>query len=95
MIVPQALLALVVACPAFATSASTQFIGQITLDRTSYTSPSGELELVVTPTERGGGGPGAYRLTRAGVALWSGVRPYTLWEAAVTDDGLVAGYAYG
>jgi hypothetical protein len=29
------------------------------------------------------------------VELWSGERPYTLWEAAVTDDGLVAGYAYG
>src|SRR5262249_33688900 len=36
-----------------------------------------------------------YRVERDGTELWSGDRPWTLWESAVTDDGVVAGYAYG
>lgn len=41
-----------------------------------------------------GSGPATYRLTRDGVEVWSGDRPFSLWEAEVTDSGTVVGYAY-
>jgi len=64
------------------------------LNPKTYTSPSGEFVLHVNPSDREGKGAATYRLTRKGVVAWSGVRPFTLWDAGVTDDGTVAGYAY-
>jgi hypothetical protein len=64
------------------------------LDPRTDVSPSGEYALHVDPSEREGRGPANYRFTRAGRELWSGTRPWTLQETVVTDDGLVAGYAY-
>ncbi len=64
------------------------------LNPKTYTSPSGEFQLHVDPSTMYGQGKGAYRLTRKGAEVWSGEHPFTLWDAAVTDDGVVAGYAY-
>lgn len=65
------------------------------LDRKVYRSPSGGVTLSVDPGRRNGGGSASYRLTRGANELWSGERPWTLWDAVVTDEGVVAGYAYG
>jgi hypothetical protein len=32
-------------------------------------------------------------LTLDGREVWSAAKPYTLWEACVGDNGVVAGYA--
>lgn len=64
------------------------------LDPRTYVSPSGEYALFVDPSQPEGGGEGRYRFTRNGQEVWSGARPWTLQEAVVGDDGLVAGYAY-
>lgn len=70
------------------------FDDRYALDSKTYSSPSGRATLFVDPGQRSGSGPASYRCVREGQELWSGTRPYTLWEADVTDDGLVAGYAY-
>lgn len=64
------------------------------LNPRTYRSPSGEYELLVNPTHRYGKGSGWYRLRRNGREIWGGKRPFTMWEAAVADDGTVGGYAY-
>jgi len=64
------------------------------LNAKEYDSPSGAYRLRVDPGNRYGAGKAAYRLTKGGKEVWSGERPFTLWEAGVTDDGTVAGYAY-
>ncbi len=64
------------------------------LNPTTHTSPSGQYELFVDPSAMNGSGPATYRLTRAGEEVWSGERPFSLWEAEVTDSGAIVGYAY-
>ena len=64
------------------------------LNPKTYKSPSAEFELFVDPSTMNGQGEGTYRLTRKGKVVWSGKHPFTLWEAGVTDVGIVAGYAY-
>jgi sugar lactone lactonase YvrE len=64
------------------------------LNPKEYASPSGAYRLRVDPGNRYGAGKATYGLTRQGKEIWSGERPFTLWEAGVTDDGTVAGYAY-
>jgi hypothetical protein len=64
------------------------------LNPKDYDSPSGTYRLRVDPGNRYGAGKATYRLTKGGKEIWSGERPFTLWEAGVTDDGTVAGYAY-
>jgi hypothetical protein len=59
-----------------------------------YASPSGRFTLFVDPSNRDGAGEATYVLRKDGAAVWSGERPFTLWEAAVGDDGTVGGYAY-
>lgn len=60
----------------------------------TYSSPSGEWVLLVDPSARSGAGPAEYTMKRAGQVAWSGTRPFTLWEAAVANDGRVGGYSY-
>ena len=60
----------------------------------TYFSPSGRYTLLVDPSDMCGRFGASYRLTRQGREIWSGQQPFTLWEAAVSDDGVVAGYAY-
>jgi sugar lactone lactonase YvrE len=59
-----------------------------------YVSPSGEYRFRVDPGNRHGAGKAKYLLTHKGRELWSGERPFTLWDAGVADDGTVGGYAY-
>ena len=54
------------------------------LNPKAYSSPSGEFELEVDPSTMHGQGEGTYRLMRQGKEVWSGKRPFTLWEAGVT-----------
>ncbi len=64
------------------------------LNPKSYRSRSGEFVWTVDPSDLYGRGEGSYRLTRGGAVVWSGTRPFTLFDADVTDDGVIAGYAY-
>lgn len=64
------------------------------LNPKSYVSPGGEYELRVIPSTIHGAGAGTYVLKKGGEQVSSIQKPYTLWEAGVTDAGLVAGYAY-
>src|SRR5262245_47587758 len=59
-----------------------------------YRSPSGDYGLNVDPSHRYGEGSGTYRLTHRGQEIWAGERPFTLLQAAVTDEGVVTGYSY-
>lgn len=59
-----------------------------------YKSPDGRWSLAVNPTHRDGSGPGEYVLAHDGKPVWSGEKPWTFWNAAVTDEGFVAGYSY-
>ena len=58
------------------------------------TSPDGRWELSVDPSDRRGVGPARYRCTHDGNAAWSGEKPWTFWDAIVTNEGFSAGYAY-
>jgi sugar lactone lactonase YvrE len=64
------------------------------LNPKEYQSPSGAYCLKVDPSNMYGSGKATYRLTHNGKEVWSGERPFTLWEAGVTEDGTVGGYAY-
>jgi hypothetical protein len=65
------------------------------LDPRTDVSASGRFALHVEPSTPAGRGKASYRLERDGAEVWSGERPWTLWESVVADDGTVAGYAYG
>ena len=60
----------------------------------SYRSPSGQFVWEVDPGDVYGRGEAHYRLLNGGKVIWEGKQPFTLYEAAVTDSGLLAGYAY-
>lgn len=57
-------------------------------------SANGEWVLHVNPTDLLGRGPADYRMEHEGRVAWSNSLPFTLWEAAIAQDGRVAGYAY-
>jgi hypothetical protein len=65
-----------------------------TLNPKKYTSPSGKFVLFVNPSDLHGRGKADYELTDGGRKVWSSEKPYALWDASVTDDGVAAGYAY-
>ena len=58
------------------------------------TPPSGQYALTVDPSDLHGRGEAAYRVQENGKERWSATLPFTLWDAGITDDGTVAGYAY-
>lgn len=64
------------------------------LDPKTYCSPGGQYQLEVDPSTMYGAGEGSYRVTRKGAEVWAAKHFFTFWEAAITDDGVVAGYAY-
>ncbi|MEQ1891978.1 MAG: hypothetical protein ABL998_05500 [Planctomycetota bacterium] len=72
-----------------------QWGGETKLDPREVTSPSGAVTLFIDPSRPNGAGAATYRCRRGASELWAGERPWTLWEAVVGDDGVVAGYAYG
>ncbi len=74
--------------------AQAQRMGRYTLDPKTYKSSSGEYELRVDPSTIYGQGEGSYRMARKGAEVWAKKLAFTLWDAALADDGTVAGYAY-
>ncbi len=64
------------------------------LNPQTYVSPSGVYALKIDPSDLHGKGPGDYRFTKDGKAIWEIKLPYTFWEAVVADSGHVMGYAY-
>jgi hypothetical protein len=64
------------------------------LDPKRYESPSARYTLEVDPSDPQGKGPARYRLSLEGKEVWSAERPFTFWDAVVTDDGEAAGFAY-
>jgi hypothetical protein len=60
----------------------------------SRTSPDGRWTGRVDPSQRDGSGPAQVRCVHVGKDAWSGEKPWTLWDALVTNEGFVAGYAY-
>lgn len=60
----------------------------------TYASPSGGWSLRVEPLTRDGTGEADYTLSGGGREAWKKRHAFALWDACVTDDGRVAGYAY-
>ena len=60
----------------------------------TYSSPSTEWQLEIDPSEREGRGKGTYRMAGDGKEVWRCELPFTLWDAAVTDDGVTVGFGY-
>jgi hypothetical protein len=56
-----------------------------------HASPTGRATLSVDPLDREGSGGADYAVTVDGASAWSARLPFALWEAAVADDGRVAG----
>jgi sugar lactone lactonase YvrE len=82
---------LVLACGSF--GATGQMLPQA-LNPKDYESPSHAFVLTVDPTDMYGRGEGNYLVRSNGTVVWSGKKPWTLYEAGITDKGLIAGYAY-
>ncbi|MEM8668014.1 MAG: hypothetical protein AAGG48_10890 [Planctomycetota bacterium] len=60
----------------------------------TYTSQSGEFEIVVDPTHLNACYDANYIAIRNSDNTWATQLPFTLWDARVTDDGHVVGYGY-
>jgi sugar lactone lactonase YvrE len=75
-------------------AAATQHALPPVVNPTTYASPSGEYVFDVNPSAMEGQGPSSCRLKRDGQDAWARELPFTPAQAAVTDDGTVAGYAY-
>jgi hypothetical protein len=71
-----------------------QYGEQLSVDAAEYRSPSGRFVLTVEPADRDGKGSAEYHLLDRGATRWSREKPFTLFDARVSDDGLIAGYAY-
>lgn len=64
------------------------------LDPATYKSPSGKFALTVDPSDIYGRYAGSYRVVKDGKEVWAKTLPFTLREAAITDAGVIAGFAY-
>lgn len=64
------------------------------LNPKTYRAAGGKFELKVDPSNPEGRGEGSYVLSQEGKEKWSAKLPFTLWDAGVTDEGVVCGYAY-
>jgi hypothetical protein len=64
------------------------------LNPKTYVAPGGKFELKVDPSNRDGRGEGSYVLSQEGKEKWAAKLPFKMWEAGVTDEGVVCGYAY-
>lgn len=60
----------------------------------TYLSPSAKWSLEIDPSDLYGRGKGSYRMSTDGKEVWHAELPYALCDAAVSDDGITAGYAY-
>jgi len=64
------------------------------LNPQQISSPSGKFTVHLKPTDLHGRGPGHVTMTEDGKTRYAIKKPYTFWDAKVTDEGVVAGYAY-
>lgn len=55
-------------------------------------SPDGKRAIEVDPSHWRGIGAAHYRASLGEEAVWAGELDFTMWEAAITDDGFVAGW---
>ena len=87
------LLAVVLSLLAPRSCCAQRFVSPI-LNPKTYVSQTGVYSLVVDPTDMHGRNAADYRFTGYGKAIWTKRFPFCLWDAVVTNDGRVAGYAY-
>ncbi len=64
------------------------------LETKTYASPSCEWSLRIEPKDRSGAGAANYVMTQQGKLAWRKTHPFALWEACVSDEGEVVGYAH-
>lgn len=76
------------------TPAQGQFGGSEVLNPKVYHAPGGKFSLTVDPSDRCARGAATYHCQENGQAKWSVTLPFTLWDAGITDEGLVGGYSY-
>lgn len=60
----------------------------------TYISPSAKWSLEIDPSDLHGRGKGSYQMSAGGKEEWKVELPFTLCDAAVSDDGITVGYAY-
>jgi hypothetical protein len=60
----------------------------------TITSASGEYELSIDPSNQSGEGESELKLTKSGELLWAKKFPATFYEAFISNDGGIVGYAY-
>jgi hypothetical protein len=68
--------------------------GPQTIQPATLTSPSGEWTARLEPSSKFGDGPSHVTVSRGGERVWEADVPMTMWEACLSDDGHLAGYAY-
>jgi hypothetical protein len=88
------MLSVVLAAAWLTPPAAARRLGRDILNPKTYTSASGTHTLHVDPSTMYGQGEGRYRMMRDRAEVWAKTLPFTLWDCAVGDDGIVAGYAY-
>src|SRR4051812_22464207 len=64
------------------------------LNPQTLTSPSGEWSMLVRPDTMNGDAGAHYTLKRRGEMAWEKDLPFAVWAGAITDSGLLAGFAY-
>jgi hypothetical protein len=64
------------------------------VDPATYKSPNGTFTLTVDPSDIYGRYAGSYRVVKEGKEVWAKTLPFTFSQAAITDTGVVAGFAY-
>ncbi|MCU0713195.1 MAG: hypothetical protein MUC43_14135 [Pirellula sp.] len=60
----------------------------------TITSASGDYELSIDPSNQSGEGESDLKLTKNGELLWAKKFPATFYEAFISNDGRIVGYAY-
>lgn len=75
-------------------SATASFDSPRVVNPYTNASPSAKFICEIDPTDIYGRGDAKYRVLQNGSAIWEGVKPFTLVQSAVTDEGVVAGYGY-
>ena len=64
------------------------------LNPRTYTSPSGQYAVFIDPGDIYGRNGATYELRKNGKTQWRKKLPVTLWEANISDNGLIGGYGY-
>ncbi|MGH7131371.1 MAG: hypothetical protein ACREJO_05445 [Phycisphaerales bacterium] len=70
------------------------FAGNDTLNTKTYKSSDGSWTVIVQPDTPKGDAGATYTVTHAKEPAWTKQLPFALWDAVITDGGVIAGYAY-